>query len=73
MSLVIFVRFSHAFCWHAVMIGTNSFRCVNEIGEEAKDMDGEEPILFCGIERLPIDVGVAVAVGFGCLCGFDPE
>ena len=25
-------------------------------------MDGEEPILFCGVERLEIDVGVAVAV-----------
>ena len=25
-------------------------------------MDGEKPILFCGIERLEIDVGVAVAV-----------
>jgi hypothetical protein len=26
-------------------------------------MDGHESILFCGIERLEIDVGVAVAVG----------
>ena len=25
-------------------------------------MDGQEPILFCGIERLEIDTGVAVAV-----------
>ena len=25
-------------------------------------MDGEEPILFCGIERLQVNIGVAVAV-----------
>ena len=25
-------------------------------------MDGKEPILFCGVERLEIDIGVAVAV-----------
>ena len=25
-------------------------------------MDGQEPILFCGVERLAIDSGVAVAV-----------
>ena len=25
-------------------------------------MDGKEPILFCGVERLAIDIGVAVAV-----------
>ena len=25
-------------------------------------MDGQESILFCGVERLEIDVGVAVAV-----------
>ena len=25
-------------------------------------MDGEEPILFCGIECLPVNVGVAAAV-----------
>ena len=25
-------------------------------------MDGQEPTLFCGIERLEIDIGVAVAV-----------
>ncbi len=25
-------------------------------------MNGQEPILFCDVERLPIDIGVAVAV-----------
>ena len=25
-------------------------------------MDGQEPSLFCGVERLEIDIGVAVAV-----------
>ena len=37
-------------------------RRVNEVGEEAEDMDGQEPIIFCGVERLPSDVEVAVAV-----------
>ena len=35
---------------------------LHKVGEEAEDMDGQEPTLFCGIERLEIDIGVAVAV-----------
>ena len=34
-------------------------------------MDGEEPILFCGVERLQVDVGVAVAVALDVFVDLD--